>query len=76
MGRTVQQRLVETDITRPAFIACIVVLNVARVTVLVEEPRSILELDASSPVTMLTPAVGCAGGPGVGARVGWAPELM
>ena len=67
-----QKRLVLTDVSRPAFIACIVVLNVARVTVLVEGARSILEQYASSPVTMLAPAVGGAGGARVGATVGWA----
>ena len=72
MGRTVQKCLVLTDVSRPAFIACIVVLNVARVTVLVEGARSILEQYASSPVTMLAPAVGGAGGARVGAAVGWA----
>lgn len=67
-----EQRLVETNIIGPTFITSTVVLNVAGVTVLIKRARSILELDASSPVSMLAPAVGGAGGARVGATVGWA----
>ena len=61
MRRAVEERLVETDITRPTFIACIVVLNVAGVTVLVERARPVLEVDATAPETMFAPAVGGTG---------------
>ena len=61
MRRAVGERLVETDITRPAFIACIIVLYVAGVTVLVERARPVLEVDATAPETMLAPAVGGTG---------------
>lgn len=71
-----QERLVKTNIIGPAFKTGVVVLDVARIAVLVEGPCAILELDATAPVSMLAPAVGGAGRPGVGARVGWAPELV
>ena len=61
MGWTVQKRLVETDITRPTFIASIVVLDVAGVTVLIERARPVLEVDAATPEAVLAPAVGGAG---------------
>ena len=72
MRGAVEKRLVKADVSRPTFIARIVVLNVTGVTVLVQGASSVLEVDATAPETMLTPAVGGAGGPRVGARVGWA----
>ena len=57
MRRAVEERLVEADVSLRAFIACIVVLNVAGVTVLVERARPVLEVDATAPETMLAPAV-------------------